>query len=126
MVRKGKCTNMHGYARNEREEAILAHFGVDPDRIWLEGRGAERLGRINMREGEILATVGGLRPLGDSRQEIVAQEERIRAVGAVILDVTNGLRSDQAGVFMLDAALRRLRGERVMPPGKAAAMQLKS
>ncbi len=117
---------MHGYARNERDEAILAEYGIPPARIWLEGRGAETIGRINMRPGETLATVGGLRPLGNSRQDIVAQVERIRSAGAVVLDVLTKLRSDQAGVAMYEAALRRLRGERVMPDGKAKAMQAKS
>src|SRR5262245_65246201 len=96
MVRKRLLQRMHGYARNEREEAILTDFGIDPDRIWLEGRGSETIGRVNMRQGEILATVGGLRPLGNSHRDIVAQEERIRRAGAVVLDVTSGLRSDQA------------------------------
>jgi len=117
---------MHGYARNEREEAILTDFGLNPDRVYLEGRGAEALGRIRMRSGEVLATVGGLRALGDSRQAIMAELARIHESGAVVFDVATSRRSDQNGAEMLDAALRRLRGESVMPPGKAEAMQAKS
>lgn len=117
---------MHGYARNERDESIMIDYGIDSARIWLEGRGSESLARINMRSGEILATVSGLRSLGDSRQAIMAALARIHGAGASVLDLSTGRRSDHAGAEMLDHALARIRGERVMPPGKAVAMQLKS
>ena len=101
-------------------------FGLTPDRVYLEGRGHESLGRIRMRSGEILATVGGLRPLGNSRHAIMAELARIHAAGASVLDVATSQRSDHNGAEMLDRALARLRGEIVMPPGKAESMQAKS
>ncbi len=101
-------------------------FGLKPERVYLEGRGAEALGRIRMRSGEVLATVGGLRALGDSRQAIMAELARIHGGGASVLDVATSQRSDHNGAEMLDATLRRLRGESVMPPGKAETMQAKS
>jgi hypothetical protein len=115
-----------GYARNGRDELILIDSGLKADRIYLEGRGFETLARINMRPGELLATVGGLRALGDSQRDIIEAARRFHDAGAAVLDIETGWRSDQRGAEMLDRALMRLRGERVMPEGKAAAMQAKS
>ncbi len=112
-----------GYARNTKEEQQLIAAGLKPDAIYLEGRGAERLGRVGMRSGELLATVDGLRALGSGRQEIVDAVKRIHKVGAAVVDIETGERSDRDGVEMLHSALMRIRGERVMPPGKAEAMQ---
>lgn len=115
---------MHrGYARNGREEAILAASGIKPRQIYLEGRGGEGLATVHLRKGDELFTVHGLRALGESRRDIVDEVERIKQLGAVIVDVETGQRSDVDGVAMLDAALARLRGEKVMPPGKAERMQ---
>ncbi len=115
-----------GYARNEREELILVAAGLKPDRVYREGRGAETIDRVHMRAGELLATVGGLRALGDSRRDIVEAVRRLHDQGAAVLDVETGFRSDRRGAEMLDRALAKLMGERVMPPGKAVAMQAKS
>ncbi len=121
-----KAIAHRGYARNERERLILMDAGVTDDHIYLKGRGAESLARITMRQGELLATVGGLRALGDSRHDIVAEVRRFREMGAAILDIETKWRSDQQGAEMLDRALARLRGEITMPPGKAQDMQAKS
>ena len=115
-----------GYCRNERERLILVDAGLPDEHLYLEGRGAESLDRIKMKPGELLATVGGLRALGDSRRDIVAAAQHIHKMGAAILDVMTGHRSDQHGVDMLDRALARLRGELVMPVGQAESMQAKS
>lgn len=115
-----------GYARNERERLILVDAGLSDDHIYMEGRGSEALDRIRMRQGELLGTVGGLRALGDSRRDIVAAVQHFHEMGAAIIDVMTGRRSDQHGAEMLDRALTRLRGELVMPEGKAAAMQARS
>lgn len=100
--------------------------GLPDEHIYMHGCGVEALGRIKMREGERLATVGGLRALGDSRHDIVAAVQHFHKMGAIIVDVMTGRRSDQHGVEMLDRALARLKGELVMPEGKAQAMQAKS
>ena len=121
-----KLIAQRGYCRNERERLILLDVGMPDHRIYLEGRGAESLDRIMMRQGELLATVGGLRPLGNSRHEIVAQVVRIRKMGAAIIDVETKQRSDRHGAEMLDRALARIKGEITMPPGKAETMQRKS
>jgi len=126
MNAKAIARAQRGYARNARDEAILISSGLKAETIYLEGRGSERLGRIRMRPGELLAAVHGLRALGDSQRDIVAEASRIHAMGAAVLDIDTGQRSDRNGVEMLSAALTRLRGEIVMPPGKALAMQAKS
>src|SRR5580765_3526044 len=123
---KNPAIAQRGYARNEREELILIESGLKPEQIYLEGRGHETLSRIGMRSGELLATVGGLRVLGDSRREIVAAVQRIHKVGAAVIDVESRRRSDRHGVEMLDRALARLLGEIYMPDGKAKAMQTRS
>lgn len=115
-----------GYARNARDEAILISSGLKAETIYLEGRGSETLGRIRMRAGELLATVHGLRALGDSQRDITVETRRLHEMGAAVLDIDTGHRSDRNGVDMLDAALRKLRAERVMPEGKAQMMQRKS
>ncbi len=126
MNAKAIARAQRGYARNARDEAILLASGIKAEAIYLEGRGSETLGRVRMRASEVLATVHGLRALGDSRRDIVAEVARIHEAGAAVLDVETGLRSDRDGVAMLDRALARLRGERVMPEGKAASMQRRS
>lgn len=121
-----KAPATRAYARNTREEAILVQSGMTPGAIYLEGRHGETLGRIRMRAGELLATVGGLRPLGGNRRDIVAAVTGLHAMGAAVLDIASGQRSDRDGVVMLDAALRAIRGESVMPPGKAQDMAHRS
>lgn len=118
---------MHiGYARNVRDERILLDSGIKAQRVYLEGRGSETLARVALRAGDELHAVQGLRALGNARYEIVAEVTRIHALGAVVVDVETGQRSDRDGVAMLDAALRLIRGERTMPPGKAQRMQAAS
>jgi hypothetical protein len=115
-----------GYARNERDELLLLSLGLNSERIYLEGRGAETLDRIIMRQGELLATVGGLRALGNSRRDIVAATRRVHDMGAAVLDIETMARSDQRGAEMLDRAIADLNGELSMRPGQAREMQRKS
>lgn len=116
-----------GYARNTREEKRLLAAGLKPAAIYLEGRGNETLGRIKLRPGEVLLTIGGLRALGDSRRMMALVARLIHDQGAVVQDVDTGERSDQRGVEMLDSALSRLHGERTMPdPKVASAMAARS
>jgi hypothetical protein len=126
MATKANAKAQRGYARNARDEAILIGSGLKTSAVYLEGRGSETLGRIRMRPGELLATVQGLRALGDSRRDIVAAVKHIHSQGAAVLDIDTDERSDRNGVEMLDRALARLKNERIMPPGKAEAMQVKS
>lgn len=68
---------MHiGYAQNLRDERILLDSGIKPERIYLEGRGAETLARVRLRSGDELHAVHGLRALGDARYDIVAEVKR--------------------------------------------------
>lgn len=116
-----------GYARHAKDEKRLIAAGVKPSAIYLEGRGAERLERIKMRPGEALGVVDGLRPLGDNRRDIAAAVRLIHSWGAQVVDVETGKRSADDGVDMLDEALARIHGERVMPSAKIAKeMQAKS
>lgn len=118
---------MHrGYARNAKEENALLAFGLKPRSIYVEGRGAETLDTIRMRPGELLATVGGLRALGDSWRAILAASTTVHRAGAAILDIETKLRSDQAPFEMLRQALARIKGEATMKNGQAAEMQVKS
>lgn len=127
MVAEMATAQMHiGYARNAREERVLLNLGLKAARIYVEGRGAETLAKVSLRKGDELHTVLGLRALGDSRYDLVTEVDRIHALGAVVVDAQTRQRSDRDGVAMLDAALRQIRGERVMPPGKAERMQAAS
>jgi len=118
---------MHrGYARNARDETKLLAFGLKPRAIYVEGRCAETLSEIRMRPGELLATVGGLRALGNSRQTIIAALHRVHAADAAVLDIETSCRSDKRGAEMLHHALARIKGEATMANGQATEMQAKS
>lgn len=65
-----------------------------------------------VRGKEVLEMAGGLRPLGSSRDEIVAAWSIARKAGKVIMDAETKLRSDVDGVEMLALALQKIRGER--------------
>lgn len=127
MMQERLMQEMHrGYARNGREEAILAANGIKTREIYLEGRGAETLATVHLRKGDELHTVNGLRALGNNRDDIVSAVEHIHKLGAVVVDAETGQRSDRDGVAMFDRALARIRGEKIMPPGQARRMALAS
>ena len=116
-----------GYARTAKDEKRLITSGLKPSAIYLEGRGSERLDRVEMRPGEALGVVDGLRSFGDNRRDIAAAVKRVHSWGAVIVDVETGKRSADHGVEMLHEALAAIHGERVMPSAKIAKeMQAKS
>lgn len=94
--------------------------GADNTRFYIPrpGKNAEDLTAAAKRaRGGAVETAHGLRPLGNSRAAIVAALKKAREETHEpfhILDVVTGLRSDQDGVEMLDAALAKMHGERSM------------
>lgn len=116
-----------GYARHPKDERRLIEAGLKPAAIYLEGRGREGWGNWKMRPGEALGVVDGLRSLGDNRRDIADAVRQVHGWGAKIVDVETGKTSADDGVDMLDEALARIHGERVMPNAKRATeMQAKS
>lgn len=92
---------------------MLIESGIKPGNIYLEGRKAESLGSIRFRAGDVLATVHGLRALGEGRHEIVERLARVHRAGAVVMDIETGHKSGPGlGAEMLHAALARIHGER--------------
>ena len=116
-----------GYARNQEDEQRLIATGIKASSIYREDRGSEQWGKWNLRSGELLGVVDGLRALGDNRRDIMAAVREIHGWGAVLIDVENGMRSDRKGAEMLDEAMARIRGEKTMKSKKQARdMQAKS
>jgi hypothetical protein len=111
-----------GYARHGKDEQRLIAAGLKPRQIYLEGRGNESWGKWQMRSGEEMGVVDGLRALGNSRSEIVDRVAQVHEWGAVVVDAETRKRSDRDGVEMLDEALARIKGERSIG-NRAKAMQ---
>jgi hypothetical protein len=104
-----------GYARTIRDKERLVAFGFKSMHVYLEDKTGTVIDNIRMRRGEVLATVGGLRALGDNRRGILTHLRRFHDQGAAVLDIETNMRSDQRGAEMLDAALGKLQGERRIP-----------
>lgn len=101
-----------GYARNAAEEKMLIAAGIPASRIYLEGRRAESVDKIRARPGDEVATVHGLRALGNSRRAILANLGHIHAMGAVVMDIETEDKSGPGrGAEMLNRALSRIHGE---------------
>lgn len=91
---------------------MLIAAGIPASRIYVESRKAEGIAKLRARPGDEVATINGLRALGDSRRAIVANLMRIHEMGAVVLDIETKDRSGPGrGAEMLHAALSRIHGE---------------
>lgn len=101
----------------------LKKYGVK--KIYIEGDGAENLASVLrvLRNGAMIATYCGYRPLGNSAREISAQLLLVEAKERVIFDVATGKRSDKHGGTMMQDALSKIHYEWTMPlPDQARKM----
>lgn len=73
------------------------------------------------RKDQVIGTAGGLRVFGDSRRQMMTALDRLEKKGAVVLDIETGEQSDLRGAQMLDRALSRVAGSRIMSTDSAAS-----
>lgn len=82
------------FSEKQMTEAMLADGATDA-RIWLNGRrGQSVVNALGTARDRILRCPRGMVALGGSKKEIDEAMDFIESKGGIVLDFTNGLRSD--------------------------------
>ena len=74
----------------------------------------------SLRPGDRLVLGGGLRVLGDNREEIADRVAEVRGRKAVVMDAETGRTAADDGAELMSEAIARLRGEKIMPDAERA------
>lgn len=120
-MQNGKPPNKkaRGFARDERDEKRLRDAGVKT--VYRANKG-ETLDKVNMRQGEFLNVVDGLKALAGHRAIIAKEVARLHKMGATVIDAETGLESRTDGVEML----RRAMAPKGIPKEQAQEFQRQS
>lgn len=92
------------------QELVLLTAGIPKDRIWMEGRGGETLKEcLRAMRGKVveLEIAYGLRPLGNTDDEVESAVDMIHAAGKIVLDPLTGLRSGPGDGHKMFVACRK-------------------
>jgi len=107
-----------GFARDEADERRLRAKGV---KVIYRADNGETLDRVNMRKGEFLNVVDGLKGLAAHRAVMTKEVARIHKMGATVRDAETELESRTDGAEMM-----RLAVAPKIDPKKAAEFQAMS